>query len=178
MVHVWQPGRFPPSPQTFLMCSACTHQSSSSTVATPDCTTLLMGPSMILTTFLTWSPSVPSGKNCTILLHCIKEQNHTSKLTTQTPDLFPSHTNLHRHKHWIAQNIRYHSLLPLLSGSLNNILNGFSNFVTHIGFQSTVAALLSVAAISAAGLGTENKSLPGIAHPITQHALIRYADNP
>jgi hypothetical protein len=36
----------------------------------------------------------------------------------------------------------------------------------HIGFRSTVAASLSVAAISAAGLGTENKSLIGIARPI------------
>jgi hypothetical protein len=66
----------------------------------------------------------------------------------QTPDLFPSHVNLHRRQH--------------------NSLNGFSNFVTHIGYRSTVAASLSVAAISAAaaGLGTENKSLPRIARPI------------
>jgi len=104
-------------------------------------------------------------KNCTFLLHCIK-QNHTSKLTMQTPDLFPSHANLHRRQHWIARNICYRSLLPLLPGALNNSLNGFSNFVTHIGFQGLVAALLSVAAISAAGLGMENKSLPRIACPI------------
>ena len=84
----------------------------------------------------------------------------------QTPDLFPSHANLHRRQHWIARNIRYRSLHPQLPGALNNSLIGFSNFVTHIGFRSTVAALLSVAAISAAGHGTENKSLPRNARPI------------
>jgi hypothetical protein len=72
--------------------------------------------------------------------------------------------NLHRRQHWIARNFCYRSIL---TGALFNSLNGFStNFITHIGFRSTVAALLSVAAISAAGLDTENKSLIGIARPI------------
>jgi hypothetical protein len=104
-------------------------------------------------------------KICNMVVHD-KKLHHPSPLHQTKPHEQARNAdtaNLHRRQHWIARNLCYGSMLP---GALNNSLNGFSNFVTHIDFRSTVAASLSIAAISTAGLGTENKSLPRIARPI------------
>jgi len=74
----------------FLMCSACTHQSSSSTVATPNCNTLLMGLSIILTSFLIWSPSVPSEKLCWGLYYCLDGHSRYPRTFEYAQKIAPS----------------------------------------------------------------------------------------
>jgi hypothetical protein len=54
----------------------------------------------------------------------------------------------------------------MLPDALYIMLNAPSNFVGHVDFGSTVAATLSIAAISVTGHSTENESLPEIARPI------------
>ncbi len=83
----WWPWCFPPLLQTLLMCSACTHQSSSSTVATANCNNLLMGPFMILTTFLIRLPLAPLGK---IAPSFAIASNKTTRASWQCRRLFSS----------------------------------------------------------------------------------------